>query len=144
MASSTAHILDGMGFVGSSPTPARRPSFSFAPKTVFLGQNLGDVSKTAALLRYKRGPVGIDLGTTNSAVAAMEGGKPTIVTNAEGQRTTPSVVAYTKNGDTFFSVKGFIDRKMSEVDEDSKQISYKVDGWINYRDGWMDQLFMGN
>ncbi|KAH7280996.1 hypothetical protein KP509_36G024300 [Ceratopteris richardii] len=87
--------------------------------------------------------VGIDLGTTNSAVAAMEGGKPTIVTNAEGQRTTPSVVAYTKNGDrlvgqiakrqavvnpenTFFSVKRFIGRKMSEVDEESKQISYKV------------------
>ena len=43
--------------------------------------------------------VGIDLGTTNSAVAAMEGGKPTIVPNAEGGRTTPSVVAYTKNGD---------------------------------------------
>ncbi|CAL1411194.1 unnamed protein product [Linum trigynum] len=102
MASSTAQILGGMGFVGSSPTPGRRPSFSFAPKTVFVGQNLGDVSKTAAFLRYKRGParrhstrpvrvvsekeVGIDLGTTNSAVAVMEGGKPTIVTNAEGQR----------------------------------------------------------
>ncbi|KAK7823719.1 stromal 70 kda heat shock-related protein [Quercus suber] len=83
--------------------------------------------------------VGIDLGTTNSAVAAMEGGKPTIVTNAEGQRTTPSVVAYTKNGDklvgqiaerqavvnpenTFFSVKRFIGRKMSEVDEEAKQV----------------------
>ena len=87
--------------------------------------------------------MGIDLGTTNSAVAAMEGGKPTIVTNAEGQRTTPSVVAYTKNGDrlvgqiakrqavvnpenTFFSVKRFIGRKMSEVDEESKQVSYRV------------------
>ncbi|KAH6759383.1 chloroplast heat shock protein 70-2 [Perilla frutescens var. frutescens] len=87
--------------------------------------------------------VGIDLGTTNSAVAAMEGGQPTIVTNAEGQRTTPSVVAYTKAGDrlvgqiakrqavvnpenTFFSVKRFIGRKMSEVDEESKQVSYKV------------------
>ncbi|GAA0164820.1 Hsp70 family chaperone [Lithospermum erythrorhizon] len=43
--------------------------------------------------------VGIDLGTTNSAVAAMEGGQPTVITNAEGARTTPSVVAYTKTGD---------------------------------------------
>lgn len=87
--------------------------------------------------------VGIDLGTTNSAVAAMEGGKPTILTNAEGQRTTPSVVAYTKNGDklvgqiakrqavvnpenTFYSVKRFIGRKILEVDEEAKQVSYKV------------------
>lgn len=87
--------------------------------------------------------VGIDLGTTNSAVAAMEGGMPTIITNAEGQRTTPSVVAYTKSGDrlvgqiakrqavvnpenTFFSVKRFVGRKMGEVDEESKQVSYKV------------------
>lgn len=87
--------------------------------------------------------VGIDLGTTNSAVAAMEGGQPTIITNAEGQRTTPSVVAYSKNGDrlvgqiakrqavvnpenTFFSVKRFIGRKMMEVDDESKQVSYKV------------------
>jgi L1 cell adhesion molecule like protein len=87
--------------------------------------------------------VGIDLGTTNSAVAAMEGGKPTIVTNAEGQRTTPSVVAYTKNGDrlvgqiakrqavvnptnTFFSVKRFIGRKMAEVGDEAKQVSYQV------------------
>jgi heat shock protein 1/8 len=86
--------------------------------------------------------VGIDLGTTNSAVAAMEGGKPTIITNAEGQRTTPSVVAYSKNDDrlvgqiakrqavvnpenTFFSVKRFIGRKMSEVSEESKQVSYR-------------------
>lgn len=87
--------------------------------------------------------VGIDLGTTNSAVAAMEGGKPTIVTNAEGARTTPSVVAYTKTGDrlvgqiakrqavvnpenTFFSVKRFIGRKMTEVDDEAKQVSYNV------------------
>ncbi|KAJ6403756.1 hypothetical protein OIU84_012039 [Salix udensis] len=87
--------------------------------------------------------LGIDPGTTNSAVAAMEGGKPTIVTNAEGQRTTPSVGAYTANRDrlvgqiakrqavvnpenTFFSVKRFIGRKMSEVDEESKQVSHKM------------------
>ncbi|PSC70710.1 heat shock 70B [Micractinium conductrix] len=87
--------------------------------------------------------VGIDLGTTNSAVAAMEGGKPTIITNAEGGRTTPSVVAFTKTGDrlvgqiakrqavvnpenTFFSVKRFIGRKMGEVQEESKQVPYRV------------------
>ncbi|KAF7142208.1 hypothetical protein RHSIM_Rhsim05G0113400 [Rhododendron simsii] len=87
--------------------------------------------------------VGIDLGTTNSAVAVMEGGKPVIATNAEGQRTTPSVVAWTKIGDllvgqiakrqavvnsenTFFSVKRFIGRKMAEVDEEAKQVSYTV------------------
>lgn len=87
--------------------------------------------------------VGIDLGTTNSAVAAMEGGKPTVITNAEGQRTTPSVVAYTKGGErlvgqiakrqavvnpenTFFSVKRFIGRKMAEVDDEAKQVSYNV------------------
>eukprot|EP00877_Chromochloris_zofingiensis_P009671 jgi/Chrzof1/4958/Cz15g06100.t1 len=85
--------------------------------------------------------VGIDLGTTNSAVAAMEGGKPTIITNAEGGRTTPSVVAFTKTGDrlvgqiakrqavvnpenTFFSVKRFIGRKMNEVKEEAKQVPY--------------------
>ncbi|PNG99907.1 Stromal heat shock-related protein, chloroplastic, partial [Tetrabaena socialis] len=87
--------------------------------------------------------VGIDLGTTNSAVAAMEGGKPTIITNAEGGRTTPSVVAFTKTGDrlvgqiakrqavvnpenTFFSVKRFIGRRMTEVGSESKQVPYQV------------------
>merc|ERR1719393_497921 len=87
--------------------------------------------------------VGIDLGTTNSAVAAMEGGKPTIVTNAEGARTTPSVVAYGKDGNllvgqiakrqgvvnpenTFFSVKRFVGRKYDEVGEESKQVPYNV------------------
>jgi chaperone protein DnaK len=87
--------------------------------------------------------VGIDLGTTNSAVAFMEGGKPAIVPNAEGGRTTPSVVAFNKHGDrlvgqiakrqamvnpinTFFSIKRFIGRKMSEVTEELKQVPYEV------------------
>lgn len=149
------HVLGGSVF----PTRAKKSSPS---NTVFFGQRLSTKpffnSSRAAFLNLKRngrndrvGPlrvvsekvVGIDLGTTNSAVAAMEGGKPTIVTNAEGQRTTPSVVAYTKNGDrlvgqiakrqavvnpenTFFSVKRFIGRKMVEVDEESKQVSYRV------------------
>ena len=87
--------------------------------------------------------VGIDLGTTNSVVAVMEGGKPTVIPNAEGFRTTPSVIAYTKNGDrlvgqiakrqavinpdnTFYSVKRFIGRKSEEVSEELKQVSYIV------------------
>eukprot|EP00798_Chlamydomonas_sp_ICE-L_P023182 gene23182-30394_t len=100
--------------------------------------------RTTLVVRAEK-TVGIDLGTTNSAVAAMEGGKPTIITNAEGGRTTPSVVAYTKTGDrlvgqiakrqavvnpenTFFSVKRFIGRKMDEVKEESKQVPYKIVG----------------
>lgn len=87
--------------------------------------------------------VGIDLGTTNSCVAVMEGGKPTVIANAEGFRTTPSVVAYTKNGDrlvgqiakrqgvmnpenTFYSVKRFIGRKHTEVTHETTEVSYKV------------------
>jgi molecular chaperone DnaK len=87
--------------------------------------------------------VGIDLGTTNSVVAVMEGGKPEVITNAEGQRTTPSVVAYTKKGDllvgqvakrqavinpenTFYSVKRFIGRKTNEVTEELRQTPYSV------------------
>ncbi|MFZ4640288.1 MAG: molecular chaperone DnaK [Nodosilinea sp.] len=87
--------------------------------------------------------VGIDLGTTNSVVAVMEGGKPTVIANAEGFRTTPSVVAYAKNGDrlvgqiakrqavmnpenTFYSVKRFIGRRYDEVSNESTEVAYKV------------------
>ena len=87
--------------------------------------------------------VGIDLGTTNSVVAAIEGGQPTVITNAEGFRTTPSIVAYTKKEEllvgqlakrqsvvnaenTFFSVKRFICCKADEVSEESKELPYKV------------------
>ena len=87
--------------------------------------------------------VGIDLGTTNSCVAVMEGGKPTVIANAEGFRTTPSVVAFAKNGDrlvgqiakrqavmnpenTFYSVKRFIGRRFEEVANEATEVSYKV------------------
>ena len=87
--------------------------------------------------------VGIDLGTTNSCVAVMEGGKPTVIANAEGFRTTPSVVAFTKTGDrlvgqiakrqavmnpenTFYSVKRFIGRRFDEVTHETTEVSYKV------------------
>jgi molecular chaperone DnaK len=87
--------------------------------------------------------VGIDLGTTNSCVAVMEGGKPVVIANAEGFRTTPSVVAYAKNGDrlvgqiakrqavmnpvnTFYSVKRFIGRKHTEITNEATEVAYKV------------------
>ena len=87
--------------------------------------------------------VGIDLGTTNSVVAAIEGGQPSVIINSEGLRTTPSIVAYTKKqellvgqiakrqavinpANTFFSVKRFIGSKENEISQDAKQLPYKV------------------
>jgi molecular chaperone DnaK len=87
--------------------------------------------------------IGIDLGTTNSAMAVLEGGEPTIIPNAEGGRTTPSVVAFAKNGErlvgtvakrqavtnpenTIFSIKRFMGRKYRDVSEEMKIIPYKV------------------
>jgi len=87
--------------------------------------------------------VGIDLGTTNSCIAVIEGGKPIVIANAEGQRITPSVVAYTKTGDrlvgqiarrqavmntdnTFYSVKRFIGRKYDEITHEASEVAYKV------------------
>ncbi|MEX0879419.1 MAG: molecular chaperone DnaK [Thermoanaerobaculia bacterium] len=87
--------------------------------------------------------IGIDLGTTNSCVAVMEGGDPVVIPNAEGNRTTPSVVAFTKSGErlvgqvakrqavtnpenTVFSIKRFMGRKFSEVSEEMKMVPFKV------------------
>src|SRR5882724_8931802 len=87
--------------------------------------------------------IGIDLGTTNSVVAVMEGGDPVVIPNAEGGRTTPSVVAFTKDGErlvgqvakrqavtnpqnTVFSIKRFMGRRYEEVSEEIKRVPYKV------------------
>jgi molecular chaperone DnaK len=87
--------------------------------------------------------IGIDLGTTNSVVAVMEGGEPTVITNSEGGRTTPSVVAFTKDGNrlvgqvakrqavtnpenTVYSIKRFMGRRFDEVTSEIKQVPYKV------------------
>jgi molecular chaperone DnaK len=87
--------------------------------------------------------IGIDLGTTNSVVAVMEGGEPAVITNAEGSRLTPSVVAFAKTGErlvgqvakrqavtnpenTVFSIKRFMGRRFSEVNEEMKMVPYKV------------------
>src|SRR6476661_2836065 len=88
--------------------------------------------------------VGIDLGTTNSVVAVMEGGDPVVITNSEGGRTTPSVVAFAKDGNrlvgqvakrqavtnpenTVYSIKRFMGRRFEEVSEEKKQVPYKVE-----------------
>jgi molecular chaperone DnaK len=87
--------------------------------------------------------IGIDLGTTNSVVAVMEGGEPVVITNAEGARTTPSVVGFTKDGNrlvgqvakrqsvtnpenTVYSIKRFMGRNYNEVSEEMKMVPYKV------------------
>ena len=87
--------------------------------------------------------LGMDLGTTNSCMAIMEGGQPTVVANAEGGRTTPSIVAFTKSGErlvgtaakrqavtnpknTVFSIKRFMGRKYDEVKEEAKRVPYEV------------------
>src|SRR6476646_8253052 len=98
--------------------------------------------------------VGIDLGTTNSVIAAMEGGQPTVIPNAEGSRTTPSVVAFTDSGErlvgqmarrqavlnakgTISSAKRFIGRKFDEVGDEIKAVSYDVvpgpDGAVRFK-----------
>ena len=87
--------------------------------------------------------IGIDLGTTNSVVAVMEGGEPVVITNPEGSRITPSVVGFTKSGErlvgqvakrqavtnpenTVFSIKRFMGRKHDEVNEEMKMEPYQV------------------
>jgi molecular chaperone DnaK len=87
--------------------------------------------------------IGIDLGTTNSVVAVMEGGEPVVITNQEGSRLTPSVVAFTKSGErlvgqvakrqavtnpenTIFSIKRFMGRRFDEVNEEMKMVPYRV------------------
>jgi molecular chaperone DnaK len=87
--------------------------------------------------------LGIDLGTTNSCMAVMEGGEPLVLENSEGKRTTPSVIAFTKNGErvvgdaakrqavtnsrnTIYSIKRFMGRKFDEVGEEIKRMPYKV------------------
>src|SRR5580765_3736578 len=97
--------------------------------------------------------IGIDLGTTNSVVAVMEGGEPTVIVNQEGARLTPSVVAIAKDGErlvgqvarrqavtnpenTVFSIKRFMGRKFEEVSKEATRVPYKIsraengDAWV--------------
>ena len=89
--------------------------------------------------------IGIDLGTTNSVVAVVEGGEPTVITNSQGDRITPSVVAFTEDGErligqlakrqavqnpanTVFSIKRFMGRRHNEVATEEKMVPYKIVG----------------
>ena len=100
--------------------------------------------------------IGIDLGTTNSCMAVLEGGEPTVLENSEGGRTTPSVVAFSKDGqrlvgtpakrqavtnpeNTVFSIKRFMGRKQGEVSAEATRVPYRVvandngDAWVEVR-----------
>ncbi|MEX0325550.1 MAG: molecular chaperone DnaK [Puniceicoccaceae bacterium] len=108
--------------------------------------------------------LGIDLGTTNSCMAVMEGGEPVVIPNSEGSRTTPSVVAFTKNGErlvgqaakrqavtnpsnTVFSAKRLIGRKFTEVSEESAHVPFKViegkngDAWLEVEESGETKSF---
>lgn len=101
--------------------------------------------------------IGIDLGTTNSCVAVMEGGEPKVITNAEGARTTPSVVAFTKDGErlvgqiakrqaitnaenTVYSIKRFMGRRHNEILTEEKMVPYKI---VDRNDGVIAVNIMG-
>src|SRR6058998_2791817 len=103
----------------------------------------GAISAPGRNYRMADKVIGIDLGTTNSVVAVMEGGDPVVIPNAEGGRTTPSVVGFTKDGErlvgqvakrqavtnpqnTVFSIKRFMGRRLSEVQDEIKRVPYKV------------------
>src|ERR671918_2760530 len=100
--------------------------------------------------------IGIDLGTTNSVMATIEGGEPTVIPNAEGERLTPSVVAVTPSGErlggrlarrqavtnpenTIFSIKRFMGRKFSDVSSEQQRVPYRIvaadnaDVWVETR-----------
>src|SRR5438874_13602282 len=101
------------------------------------------VNQSSGVIKKMSKIIGIDLGTTNSVVAVMEGGEPTVITNSEGGRTTPSVVAFTKDGNrlvgqvakrqavtnpenTVYSIKRFMGRRFDEISEEKKQVPYQV------------------
>ena len=103
--------------------------------------------------------IGIDLGTTNSCVAVMEGGSPTVITNSEGGRTTPSVVAFTKENEvligqpakrqavtnpenTIFSVKRFVGRMYDEVGNEISEMPYKITKGKNWNNGKRDRSLL--
>ena len=127
----------------SPPAPARgrlprSDGFSIAERSAIKALRFSQ-----RRIRHMAKTIGIDLGTTNSCMAVLEGGEPTVIPNAEGGRTTPSVVAFTKDGqrlvgaparrqqvtnpqNTIFSIKRFMGRKFDEVSEEMKIVPYEV------------------
>src|SRR3954449_10922902 len=134
------------------------PGFTVPHSTFILEPISGPRRGRAAAIEFFMSKIiGIDLGTTNSVVAVMEGGEPVVITNPEGGRLTPSVVAFTKTGErlvgqvakrqavtnpenTVFSIKRFMGRKFEEGASEASRVPYKVvraqngDAWVETRD----------
>src|SRR5215469_8826896 len=149
----TAHKRPQRAYVPKRGGPRTRPGHKRGPPRRVASESLAHGHKSATLslrfLRTRRSKtamaktIGIDLGTTNSCMAVLEGGEPTVIENAEGGRTTPSVVAFTQGGErlvgtvakrqavtnpqnTIFSIKRFMGRKEAEVREEESIVPYKV------------------
>ena len=137
LGTAVAHAAHGFVTPGTTTTCRRHPGSPERPRGRFS-------VRTEDYLMASSKIIGIDLGTTNSVVAVMEGGDPVVIPNAEGGRTTPSVVAFTKDGErlvgqvakrqavtnpkqTIFSIKRFMGRRMDEVKEETARVPYKVD-----------------
>ena len=134
----------------SMPLWPENAGIGIAPPAIaqFLNREIKFLSRMQFIINeeYEMSKViGIDLGTTNSCVAVMEGGDPVVIPNSEGSRTTPSVVGFTKEGErlvgqvakrqavtnprnTVFSIKRFMGRKMHEITDEKKKVPYEVIG----------------
>src|SRR4051812_31049289 len=128
------------GRPSTSGTLPAQPPLGDPPKICHTGTQISSANKEHPVMAKT---IGIDLGTTNSAMAVLEGGEPTVIENAEGGRTTPSVVAFTQGGErlvgtvakrqavtnpqnTVFSIKRFMGRKEAEVKDEEQIVPYKV------------------
>jgi molecular chaperone DnaK len=136
--------LDEQSIAVPSREKSGETKAEIVPDIVKVSPSIGTLDNQEYKKHVEGGRIlGIDFGTTNSVVAVMEGGEPTVITNSEGGRTTPSVVAFTKDGNrlvgqvakrqavtnsenTVYSIKRFMGRRFDEVSEEIKQVPYKV------------------
>jgi molecular chaperone DnaK len=132
------HSSASLAFLDDSITYSRRRSYIYLHSFPVVAREV-----RIAVARPMAKILGIDLGTTNSCMAVMEGGEPVVIENSEGARTTPSIVAFAKSGErligqaakrqavtnsqnTVFSIKRFMGRKFEEVQDEAKRVPYKI------------------